>query len=151
VATDEEVASAQAEVAKLRAERESLRFGKGVQYLNEASNDITMTELAAEAARLTAENAELKEANKKASVRAGAAVPLGTAKDNLMQAVALQKATEKAVASDNPGATATATGGLARSTAGTDNTVTDGRASTDRRESVSGSGDAAEGTKGGGN
>lgn len=99
MATDEEVQAAKDHVVELRAQLEDARTG-GAEHIKSVENDITLHDLAAEAARLEAELAVAKEQKKVTVVRAGAAAPLSTAKEQMAAAVSHQKSVEKELAAN---------------------------------------------------
>lgn len=89
MATEQEVAAAQKEVAKLRAQLQGLRLGDNLQ---EASNEIALLALGSEAARLQAQIDVAKLASRKTTVASGAAGPLAAAKAELKESVAAMEA-----------------------------------------------------------
>ncbi len=105
MATQDEVAKQQEDVAKLRDELVSLRLGEGAANLEEQSNEITLTQLKAEEARLRTEIHELREQNKKRNIQAGAAAPLEAAKEDMKLAVAAQKASGASTAKGSSSST----------------------------------------------
>lgn len=102
MATDKEVEDQRNAVVELRAKLEEARTG-GEEKLNEVNNDIQMTQLKEEEARLQAELAQLNEQKKVTVIRQGAAPVLGTVKDQMNAAIQHQKAVEKEIASGRSG------------------------------------------------
>lgn len=98
MATDEEVAAARERVVELRAKLEEVRTG-GAEKRREVENDITLAQLTGEEARLEAELARAKEAQKVTMVRQGAAPVLSTVKEQMQAAVSHQKAVAKELTS----------------------------------------------------
>lgn len=96
MATDEEVAAQRKAVNELREKLMAAQSGSAEKQ-REVENDITMTQLVEEEARLQAQLAEANHANKVTVVRQGA-TPLATAEDAMKAAIAHQKAVEKELA-----------------------------------------------------
>lgn len=95
--TDEELRKQQEKVAKLRrqlADEERKRVARE----RELSNDITMTQLQAEEARLQSRLVAAKERNKVSAVKSGAEAPLESAREALRAAEEQTAATEASVA-----------------------------------------------------
>jgi capsule polysaccharide export protein KpsE/RkpR len=107
MATEEEVAEAKVKVAKLRADLQSVRLGRGRENLADATNDIHLAELAAEAVALQAEIDRLKSGTTKTAAQQGAAAPLSAAKESMARAVAAAKSDKPAKAASSASAAST--------------------------------------------
>jgi hypothetical protein len=112
MATDEEVEEQRAAVEELRSRVADAKAGGGSAQ-RELDNEIQLMQLQAEEARLQAELADAEHTNDPDRLRR-AATPLATAKEQMIAAVAQQKAVEETVAASNreaaPEAPATPTG-----------------------------------------
>ena len=93
--SDEDLQKQAERVQKLR-EQVADAEAKRTERERELANDVTMTQLQAEAAALEARLAVAKEQGKVGSVKEGASAPLDAAKDLLERAVAQKKAAEAA-------------------------------------------------------
>lgn len=100
MATDEEVAAQKETVAKLRAKLDEAKSA-GEQKRKELENDITMTNLVAEEARLQAELDQVNDANKVSTMRASVEAPLQSAEEQMKAAMAHQKAVADEIAARN--------------------------------------------------
>lgn len=100
MATDEEVAAQKQEVAKLRAKLDEAKSA-GEQKRRELENDITMTNLVAEEARLRAELEEATNANRAATLKASVAAPMASAEEQMKAAMAHQQAVAEQIAEQN--------------------------------------------------
>ncbi len=101
MATDEEVEQQRKAVVELRAKLDDARTS-GVDKQRELDNDITLSQLRAEEARLQAELATVKENNKVTVLRAGAEPVLSTVKEQMAAAVDHQKAVAAEIAANRP-------------------------------------------------
>lgn len=99
MATDEEVSTQRDRVAELRAKLDEAKSA-GEQKRNELENDITMTNLLAEEARLEAELAQVNQDNKVSSMKSSAA-PLVSAEEQMKAAMLHQKAVADEIAAAN--------------------------------------------------
>lgn len=93
--TDKDLEAQRARVDKLR-DQLAAEQSKATEGQTDLHNEVELTQLQAEEARLQTELAAAKEATKKGALRDGAAVPLAQAKEQMEAAVARQKAQEQA-------------------------------------------------------
>lgn len=105
MATDDPLQEQRERNDKLREQlaQEQAKLVSGTQ---EAHDEVEQALLEAEGARLEAELAAAKDAAKKSTVRAGAALPLAQAKEQMKQAVARKENIEKAPEQAKPAAPA---------------------------------------------
>lgn len=108
--SDEDLQKEAERVQKLR-EQVSNAEAKRTERERELANDVTMTQLQAEAAALEARLAVAKEAGKVSSVKDGASAPLDAAKEQLRRAVAQKEAAEAAPKESARATESTGTGG----------------------------------------
>ena len=90
MATDEEVQTRRDRVDELRARVQEAKTSGGIAH-QELVNDITVAQLDVEEASLKAELADLERANDPARLQASS-TPLATAKEQMVAAVAREKA-----------------------------------------------------------
>jgi len=102
MATNEEVEEQRERVHELRARLDEAKNG-GSESQKELENDIALTQLQAEEARLAAELDEVEHRND-AAVLARSATPLVAARDQMAAAVAQQKAVASAITTENKAA-----------------------------------------------
>lgn len=93
--SDEDLKKKQEHVARLR-EQVAAEEAKRVTREAELANDVTMAQLTAEEARLEAQLTAARQANKVTAVKDGASAPLQSAREQMEQALAVQKAQEQA-------------------------------------------------------
>lgn len=102
MATNEEVEEQRDRVHELRARLDEAKTG-GSTSQRELENDIVLTQLQAEEARLAAELAEVEHRND-ATVQARGATPLASAQEQMAAAVAQQKAVASTITAANKAA-----------------------------------------------
>jgi hypothetical protein len=102
MATNEEVEEQRDRVHELRARLDAAKSG-GSTGQQELENDIVLTQLQAEEARLAAEIAEVEHHND-AVFQARSATPLASAKEQMAAAVAQQKAVATTITADKKAA-----------------------------------------------
>lgn len=101
---------------KLR-EQVAAEESKRTSRESELANDVKMTEMEAEEARLEARLAAAKDAGKVGSVKAGASAPLEAAKEQMERAVAQKKAVEERPSAAERATESTESGGASGDTA----------------------------------
>lgn len=91
MATNEEVEDQRARVVELRAQLEDVKSG-AVDTQRDLENEIVLTQLQAEEARLQADLALAQQAVHPSAVARGVAAPLGSIQEQMERSVAHQKA-----------------------------------------------------------